>query len=50
MQRPKLALTMRRVHLDWHSPQKEQDATLDGEINGLAMSREKEVLAAWRAK
>ena len=38
--------------LDWHKsrPQKEQDATLNGEINGLAMSREGEVLAAWKAK
>ena len=38
--------------LDWHRtrPQKEQDATLNGEINGLAMRREAEVLAAWKAK
>jgi hypothetical protein len=38
--------------LDWHRtrPQAEQDATLRGEINGLDMKREKEVLAAWHAK
>lgn len=38
--------------LAWHKtrPQKEQDATLNGEINGLAMKREAEVLAAWKAK
>ena len=37
--------------LDWHKtrPQEEQDATLNGEINGLAMAREAEVLAAWHA-
>jgi len=46
-----LAVTAKDT-LDWHKtrPQKEQDATLNGEINGLAMSREKEVLAAWKAK
>jgi 2'-hydroxyisoflavone reductase len=46
-----LAVTARDT-LDWHKtrPQKEQDATLNGEINGLAMSREREVLAAWKAK
>jgi 2'-hydroxyisoflavone reductase len=38
--------------LDWHRtrPQAEQDATLRGQINGLDMNREKEVLAAWHAK
>ena len=38
--------------LDWHytRPQKEQEATLNGEINGLAMKREADVLAAWKAK
>jgi 2'-hydroxyisoflavone reductase len=46
-----LAVTAKDT-LDWHKtrPQKEQDATLNGEINGLAMAREKEVLAAWKAK
>jgi 2'-hydroxyisoflavone reductase len=46
-----LAVTAKDT-LDWHKtrPQKEQDATLNGEINGLAMSREKEVLAAWKAR
>ena len=46
-----LAVTAKDT-LDWHKtrPQKEQDATLNGEINGLAMTREKEVLAAWKAK
>lgn len=45
-----LAVTARDT-LDWHRsrPQKEQDATLNGEINGLAMTREAEVLAAWKA-
>jgi 2'-hydroxyisoflavone reductase len=46
-----LAVTAKDT-LDWHKtrPQKEQDATLNGEINGLAMAREKEILAAWKAK
>jgi 2'-hydroxyisoflavone reductase len=37
--------------LDWHKSrsQKEQEATLNGEINGLPMRREAEVLAAWKA-
>ncbi|MEO7962281.1 MAG: NAD-dependent epimerase/dehydratase family protein [Gemmatimonadaceae bacterium] len=37
--------------LDWHKtrPQSEQEATLRGEINGLAMTREAMVLAAWKA-
>jgi 2'-hydroxyisoflavone reductase len=35
--------------LAWHKtrPQAEQDATLRGEINGLSMEREAEVLKAW---
>ncbi|MGH9883988.1 MAG: NAD-dependent epimerase/dehydratase family protein [bacterium] len=38
--------------LEWHKsrPEKEQLATLNGEINGLSMTREAEVLAAWKAK
>jgi nucleoside-diphosphate-sugar epimerase len=46
-----LAVTAKDT-LDWHRTrsQKEQDATLNGEINGLAMSREAEVLAAWHAR
>ena len=46
-----LAVTAKDT-LDWHKtrPQKEQDATLNGEINGLAMAREAEVLALWKAK
>jgi NAD dependent epimerase/dehydratase family. len=46
-----LAVTAKDT-LDWHKtrPQKEQDATLNGEINGLSMTREAEVLAAWKAK
>ena len=46
-----LAVTAKET-LDWHRtrPQAEQDATLRGEINGLDMKREKEVLAAWHAK
>ncbi|MDB4914587.1 MAG: hypothetical protein JWM95_2231 [Gemmatimonadetes bacterium] len=38
--------------LNWHHtrPQKEQDATLNGEINGLSMAREAEVLLAWKAR
>lgn len=41
-----------RTTLDWHRtrPQAEQDATLRGAINGLDMTREAEVLAAWHAK
>jgi len=37
--------------LDWHRtrPEAEQLATLNGEINGLSMTREAEVLAAWKA-
>ena len=37
--------------LDWHKtrPEAEQLATLKGEINGLSMTREAEVLAAWKA-
>jgi 2'-hydroxyisoflavone reductase len=40
-----------RDTLAWHKtrPQAEQDATLRGEINGLSMAREAEVLAAWHA-
>ncbi len=38
--------------LDWHKtrPAADQIATLNGEINGLAMSKEAEVLKAWHAK
>lgn len=45
-----LAVTARDT-LDWHKtrPQAEQLATLNGEINGLSMTREAEVLAAWKA-
>ncbi len=41
-----------KTTLDWHRtrPQAEQDATLRGAINGLDMTREAEVLAAWHAK
>ena len=37
--------------LDWHKTRSaaEQAATLNGEINGLSMTREAEVLAAWKA-
>lgn len=37
--------------LDWHRsrPAEEQAATLRGEINGIGMTREAEVLAAWKA-
>jgi 2'-hydroxyisoflavone reductase len=44
-----LAVTAKDT-LDWHKtrPEKEQLATLNGEINGLAMAREAEVLAAWK--
>jgi 2'-hydroxyisoflavone reductase len=40
-----------KTTLDWHRtrPEAEQDATLRGEINGLDMKREAEVLAAWHA-
>ena len=46
-----LAVTARDT-LDWHKsrPQEEQDATLQGKINGLSMQREAEVLAAWKAR
>ena len=46
-----LAVTARDT-LAWHKtrPEKEQLATLNGEINGLPMKREAEVLAAWKAK
>jgi 2'-hydroxyisoflavone reductase len=46
-----LAVTAKDT-LDWHKtrPQKEQEGTLNGEINGLAMAREAEVLALWKAK
>jgi 2'-hydroxyisoflavone reductase len=45
-----LAVTAKDT-LDWHKtrPEKEQLATLNGEINGLAMTKEAEVLAAWKA-
>jgi 2'-hydroxyisoflavone reductase len=45
-----LAVTAKDT-LDWHKtrPQAEQIATLNGEINGLSMTREAEVLAAWKA-
>ncbi len=44
-----LAVTARDT-LDWHKtrPEKEQLATLNGEINGLPMTKESEVLAAWK--
>ena len=37
--------------LDWHKtrPPEQQAATLRGEINGIGMEREAEVLAAWHA-
>ncbi|HMN07546.1 MAG TPA: NAD-dependent epimerase/dehydratase family protein [Gemmatimonadaceae bacterium] len=46
-----LAVTARDT-LDWHKtrPPEQQAATLRGEINGLSMAREAEVLAAWRAR
>lgn len=46
-----LAVTAKDT-LDWHKtrPQKEQDATMNGEINGIGLKREAEVLAAWHAK
>ena len=45
-----LAVTAKDT-LDWHKtrPEAEQRATLNGEINGLAMSKEAEVLAKWHA-
>ena len=46
-----LAVTAKET-LDWHKtrPAKEQEATLNGEINGIGLKREAEVLAAWHAK
>ena len=45
-----LAVTAKDT-LDWHKtrPEKEQLATLNGEIYGLPMTKEAEVLAAWKA-
>jgi len=45
-----LAVTAKDT-LDWHKtrPAEEQAKTLNGEINGLAMSKEAEVLAKWHA-
>ena len=45
-----LAVTAKDT-LDWHKtrPEAEQRATLNGAINGLAMSKEAEVLAKWHA-
>jgi 2'-hydroxyisoflavone reductase len=45
-----LAVTAKDT-LDWHKtrPEKEQLATLNGEINGIGVKREAEVLAAWKA-
>ncbi len=45
-----LAVTAKDT-LDWHKtrPEAEQLKTLNGEINGLAMSKEAEVLKAWKA-
>jgi 2'-hydroxyisoflavone reductase len=44
-----LAVTAKDT-LDWHKtrPAEDQAATLEGEINGLSMKREAEVLAAWK--
>jgi 2'-hydroxyisoflavone reductase len=44
-----LAVTAKDT-LDWHKtrPEKEQLATLNGEINGLPMSKEAEVLKKWK--
>ena len=44
-----LAVTAKDT-LDWHKtrPAEEQAATLRGEINGIGMKREAEVLAAWK--
>ncbi len=38
--------------LDWHKtrPAQEQEATMNGAINGIGLKREAEVIAAWRAK
>ncbi len=46
-----LAVTAKDT-LDWHKtrPEQEQLATLNGEINGIGLKREAEVLAAWHAK
>jgi len=45
-----LAVTAKDT-LDWHKtrPDKEQQDTLNGVINGLAMSKEADVIAKWRA-
>jgi 2'-hydroxyisoflavone reductase len=45
-----LAVTAKDT-LEWHKtrPEKDQLATLNGEINGLPMTKEAEVLAAWKA-
>ncbi len=46
-----LAVTAKDT-LDWHKTRSEAEqlATLNGEINGIGMKREAEVIAAWRAK
>jgi 2'-hydroxyisoflavone reductase len=46
-----LAVTARDT-LDWHKtrPAAEQEATLNGAINGIGMKREAEVIAAWKAR
>jgi len=46
-----LAVTARDT-LDWHKTRsaEAQAATLRGEINGIGMEREAEVLAAWHAR
>jgi 2'-hydroxyisoflavone reductase len=46
-----LAVTAKDT-LDWHKtrPEPEQAATLRGEINGIGLEREAEVLAAWHAR
>lgn len=46
-----LAVTAKDT-LDWHKtrPAAEQQATLNGEINGIGMKREADVIAAWRLK
>lgn len=45
-----LAVTAKDT-LDWHRTRSAEDqaATLNGQINGLAMAKEAEVLAAWKA-
>ena len=45
-----LAVTAKDT-LDWHKtrPDAERMKTLNGEINGIGMKREAEVLAAWKA-